>query len=556
MARQLSGMTGYFTWLAALASLACAASSVVRAQGAPAHDTVVFVNVNVIPMDSERVLIQRGLVVADGRIAWIGSADSVPSFPHATRIDGANRLFILPGLVDMHSHIRYESDLTLLVANGVVVTRNMRGTPMHLDLRARVARGAFLGPRIITAGPVFYGGPHSGATPENARALVDSEAAAGYDFIKVYDGLPAASYAVVVAEAARHGLPVAGHVPGQVGVEGALRAHQRSIEHAEEIVYHYFGANLDDARIPIIAREIRDAGTYVTPTLSYMRPLELQWDDPRAVLSRPEVGLLDPETYAFWRTDPGHNSAVNHVLEPFLRKLVRGLRDNGVKLLAGTDFYIFGNVAGYSLHRELAALVDAGLTPYEALTAATRTPAQYFGEDSVWGTVSIGKRANLLVLDANPLDDIRNTAMSHREGVMLNGRWLTRAELDRRVDSLAHAFAAGQRLVDSLLAPGAAHYVATHHDRLPVVQLSTISQVAEFLTTRKRWEDAIAVGGELTRQFPDSAEAFEDYGDALAGAQRTGDALRAYRRALALDPSRNAVAKKIAAIDSARPGLH
>lgn len=549
-------MTGHFTWLAAVVSLACAASSVVRAQGVPAHDTVVFANVNVIPMDSERVLIQRTVVVAGGRIAWIGSADSMPAYPHATRIDGANRLFILPGLVDMHSHIRYESDLALLFANGVVVTRNMRGTPMHLDLRARVANGSLLGPRIITAGPVFYGGPHSGATPENARALVDSEASAGYDFIKVYDGLPATSYAAVVAAAARHGLPVAGHVPSQVGVEGALRAHQRSIEHAEEIVYHYFGADLDDARIPIIAREIRDAGTYVTPTLSYMRPLELQWDDPHAVLSRPEVGLLDPETYAFWRTDPGHNSAVNHVLEPFLRKLVRGLRDNGVKLLAGTDFYIFGNVAGYSLHRELAALVDAGLTPYEALAAATRTPAEYFGEDSVWGTVSVGKRANLLVLDANPLDDIRNTAMAHREGVMLNGRWLTRAELDRRLDSLAHAFAPGQQLVDSLLAPGAARYLAAHRNRLPTVQLSTVSQVAEYLISHRRWGDAVAVSQEMVRRFPDSAGALEDYGDALAGAHRARDALQAYHHALALDPSRSSVAKKIVALGPPLPPVH
>src|SRR4030095_6639255 len=277
-------------------------------------------------------------------------------------------------------HLRYESDLRLLLANGVMTVRNMGGAPFHLELRRRIADGTLLGPRIVTAGPVLRGQADNGGTPANARAMVEAQFTAEYDFIKPYDGLPKDSYEAAVAAAAEHHMLVAGHVPTEVGVLGVLRSHQASIEHSEQIVYHYFGHDLDPTRLPEIARAIADARTYVTPTLMTIRQLALQWEKPESVLAWPEIKYVDPETYAWWHTDRGHDSTANRKMEPCLQQMVRSFFDAGVRLLAGTDYYLFGLTPGFGLHRELQALVEAGLTPYQALETATRNPAEFLGQ--------------------------------------------------------------------------------------------------------------------------------------------------------------------------------
>jgi hypothetical protein len=261
-------------------------------------DALAFVNVNVIPMDREQILSDRTVLITNGRIAAIGAANDVVVPAAATRIDGHERLFIIPGLADMHGHIRYEDDLQLLLASGITLVRNMAGEPFHLELRRRVADGTVLGPRIVTAGPPLRGESNSGSTPDGARAAVEAQAAAGYDFIKPYDRLPRDSYEAAVATAATHNMPIAGHVPGDVGVLGVLRAHQASIEHAEQIVYHHFHGSLDAEGLPALARAIADAHAYVTPTLAIIRQLELQWEDPESVLAWPEIRYVNPETYA------------------------------------------------------------------------------------------------------------------------------------------------------------------------------------------------------------------------------------------------------------------
>ena len=471
----------------------------VRGQSSPlqrAGDTLAFVDVNVVPMDRERILAHQTLLVAGGRIAAIGAVNTVRVPASAARVEGQGRLFVIPGLADMHVHVRYDSDVQLLLAAGVTTVRNMSGTPFHIDLRRRIAEGTLLGPRIITAGAQLRGEPTSGGTPANARAVVDSQAAAGYDFIKPYDGLPKDSYAAAVAAAAEHHLPVAGHVPTEVGVLGVLSAHQASIEHVEQIVYHYFSSfsvdpkDLDTARVPVIARAIADARTYVTPTLAMIHLLQLQWENPDSVLSRPEIKYIDPETYAWWRTDRGHNSAMNRVMEPFLQRLVRAFRDSGARMLAGTDYYSFGTTPGFGLHRELQALVDAGLTPYQALETATRNPEEFLGEADEAGTVTTGKIANLVILDANPLADIRNAA--HRTGIVLRGRWLPAKTLDGWLDSLARAAAADDKLVDEALALGGGARLRARHDSIPAFQRSTLAQVADALLSAKRFDVSAA----------------------------------------------------------------
>src|SRR4029453_11726309 len=238
--------------------------------------------------------------------------------------------------------------------------------------------------------------------------------------------------------------------------------------------------------LPAIARAIADAHTYVTPTLATIRQLELQWEDRDSVLARAEIKFVNPETYAWWRTDRGHDSSANRRMEPFLKEMVRVFRDHGVRLLAGTDYYLFGLTPGFGLHRELQALVEAGVTPYQALETATRNPAEFLGQMEEAGTVTVGKVANLLVLDANPLLDIRNT--THRAGVVLRGRWFPPKTLDGWLDSLAASSAAEDKLVDEALQPGGGARLATRHDTVPEFQRSTFALVADALLEAKRFD--------------------------------------------------------------------
>jgi len=509
-----------------------------------ADGPLALINVNIIPMDHDEILSGRTVVIAGGRIAAIGAWGDVTVPANATRIDGGGRLYVIPGLADMHVHLRYEEDLRLLLASGVTLVRNMSGAPAHLEMRRRVADGTLLGPRIVTAGPQLRGEADSGATPAGAKTVVEAQAAAGYDFIKPYDGLPKDSYQAAVAAAAAHRMPVAGHVPSEVGVLGVLAAHQASIEHAEQIVYHYFDRSLDAARLPAIARAIADAHTYLTPTLATIRQLELQWEDPGSVLARPEIKFVNPETYAWWRTERGHDSSANRRMEPFLQQMVRVFRDHGVRMLAGTDYYLFGLMPGFGLHRELQALVEAGLTPYQALETATRNPAEFLGAGEA-GTVAVGKSANLVVLDANPLIDIRNT--TRRTGVVVRGRWLPAAQLDEWLESLSASFAAEVQLVDEALAPGGGVRIRERSDdKIPAFQRSTLALVGDALLSAKRFDDAVGVCELLARRYAAVPTSYTRLGDAYAGTGQRQDAVRAYETAIRLGaPMAEAIRQKI-----------
>lgn len=509
-------------------------------------DTVAFVNVNVVPMDHEHVLWRRTVIVAGGVIAAIGSVDSVVVPASARRIDGGDRYYVMPGLSEMHAHIRYRSDFLLLLANGITTARNMRGEPRHLLWRDSVAAGTLLGPRFTTAGPILYGGKVNARTPDEARRLVDEEAAAGYDFIKVYDGLSADAFGAVVSEAAAKHIPFAGHVAGSVGVEGAIRAHQRSIEHGEQLIYHYFGSDLDDARIPGLARDIAAAHVFVTPTISYMDNFIDITENPAALLARPEMRYVNPETYAWWHTWPPGNTGLNLLQRTFEGKIIRGLRDAGVRIMSGTDFYIIGSVAGFSLPRELKALQDVGLSPYDVLLSTTRTPAEFLGDTLHRGTVAVGKDADLLVVDANPLTDVAN--VTRRVGVMLRGRWFPAGELQASLDSLAASFDSEQRLVDYILSNGGtagAAFVRAGHQSSPMFHESTMNLLIGYYATKKRFDDALPLAKLSADVYAKSPNAELTLGDTYAGVGQADDAVQSYHRALALGAAAGEVAEKL-----------
>ena len=359
-------------------------------------------HVSVVPMDREVVLADQTVIVRDGKIAALGPADQVAVPADAQRIDGRER-FLVPGLADMHVHVWDQNDLYLFVANGVTTVRNMFGAPLHLEWRARIERGELVGPRLYTAGPIIDGKPAvwPGSTelvdPDDAAGIVAEQKAAGYDFLKPYARLTRACYEALVVAGEEQGMPLMGHVPEALGLADVLEAHQHTIEHlggwaeaaqrADSPLKSIDFRNearawlsVDPERLAALAKETRAAGAWNCPTLVVLQKWT-QGDDARAMLARPEMRYVSPFMRSYWAPDSSGNylsQAPAAEVEaarrsvPAMFPAVRALRDAGAGILAGTDM---GNpyvVAGFSLHEELANLVAAGLTPFEALRSEER----------------------------------------------------------------------------------------------------------------------------------------------------------------------------------------
>lgn len=426
-----------------------------------------FVDVTVVPMRSDASTPHQTVLIDDGRITWIGQADDAQLPPGTRRIDGRGH-FLMPGLADMHCHPTTEADLRLCLAYGVTTVRNMWGMPRHLKWREQVINDELLGPDIHTTGPIVerkLGRNRwtlSASTPREAAQAVRATKAAGYAAVKVYDELTPDVYRAVMQAADDEQIPVVGHVPYLVGLDGALDAGQRSVEH----LYGYLDAlrpggrlidppqDLADMRTMLfaaasaaspdrlseVAEATREAGTWNCPTLLIRR----RWQQEAAALARrPEMRYQSPtlaERRRLFLANYPRDPMVDRVNELNLA-LVKALHDAGAGLLTGTDAGVPTIVFGASLHEELEAFVGAGLSPYRALRAATVDAADFVGETDEWGTVAVGSRADVLLVEDDPLVDVANAL--RLVGVMKRGRWLSATELQADLDALADEQAAG-----------------------------------------------------------------------------------------------------------------
>jgi hypothetical protein len=427
--------------------------------------TVVFENVNVIPMDRERVLERQTVVVRDGRIAQIAPAASVTVPAGATRVDGAGK-YLMPGLAEMHGHLtaNYLPDaakadvLYLYVANGVTTVRAMLGNPEAITTRDAIAAGTLLGPKLYVAGPALNG--KVAPTPEDGARVVREQKQAGYDLLKILGGMPAAAYDSILRTAHALKIDVAGHVPGEVGVRGALEARQRSIDHLDQYIPALkltpdTSREEEDRRIAELAQLTAKSGVWNVPTM-YLWDLFHNAENGEALRARlTETRFLPRTMIDEWtrskngRLKPPNNTPAGvggfgltgvRVME-LRRKIFKALRAANAPIALGTDSPQMFSVPGFSTHRELKLMVDVlGYTPYAALESGTLKVAQYFGTTGDTGTVAPGKRADLILLNANPLTNIANT--EKRAGVMINGRWIAEVEIQKRLEDIAARAAA------------------------------------------------------------------------------------------------------------------
>jgi imidazolonepropionase-like amidohydrolase len=422
---------------------------------------VAFVNVNLVPMDSERVLESQTVIVRDGVIELIGNSEQVQVPEDALVVDGQGK-YLMPGLVDMHVHIQSENDPILFIANGVTSVRNMWGNtgkmlrfgfPDQLVMRRQIEQGALFGPTIYTAGPVMEGSPafHPMAevfdTPEAGKESVTWQKAQGYDFIKVYDHLSPEVYQAIMETAREEDIPVVGHVPFAIGLDGVLASGQTTIEHLTGYIDPDAAAFIiSENQLEAYAVKTLEARVWNVATLGeYPKSKEtpegferlqnqpgMAYDSPGTRIFSPFLYLMASKAHTYEGADyPERIADLN-------RKMVVALHEAGAGILLGTDAAQAYHIPGFAIHEELAYLVEAGLSPYEAIEAGTRNAALVLGKSAEFGTVDVGKRADLILLEDNPLENVGN--IQNRVGVMVRGRWLTVAQLQSVLDALIESY--------------------------------------------------------------------------------------------------------------------
>lgn len=443
-----------------LALLACLAALAAEPSFAASPPTpTAFTNVNVLPMDSQRVLREQTVVVERGRVVAIGPTPAIPS--GARVVDGEGRAFLSPGLADMHTHSDSRADMKLYLANGVTSVLHLGEAPnaFMAQVRPAINRGETPGPHVYAAFSVD-GSPRYGhltvTTADEARWIVRLAKTNGYEFIKVYNNLSPECFEALVDEGSRLGLAVIGHGVTRVGLERQLDAGQLLVAHAEEFLYTVFtppgetpsDRAPDPAAIPAAIRMVQRNRAFVTADLGTYATIKRQWGKPEVVedfLRAPWIRQLAPDQRIAWQRGDysSRKGDLSGKLE-FLQRFVKAMADAGVPLVAGTDAPTIPGIApGYSLHEDLYELQQAGLTRYQALSTATRVPGELIRRAmpaaEPFGTIEPGRRADLVLTAGNPLEDL--STLRKPLGVMASGNWYDARELQGLLDEVVREHA-------------------------------------------------------------------------------------------------------------------
>jgi imidazolonepropionase-like amidohydrolase len=423
---------------------------------------IVFKDVTVLPMDSEKTIENQTVVVRDGTIQSIGDSKAVKYLKDAIIVDGKGK-FLMPGLAEMHAHVPPVDDLApmkevlmLFATNGITTIRGMLGHPKHLELRAKIRSGEITGPNFYTTGPSFNG--MSVTSPEEGAKMVRKQKEAGYDFLKLHPGLSRPKFDSIASAADAAGIPFAGHVSFGVGVWRAAEAGYSSIDHLDGFVeglvpgieqmveqqaglFGMFVADkADESRIPKLMQTLKANSVWVVPTQSLAERWFHPDYEPDDFKNDPDAIYMTPQVVEQWITAK-KNLMQNPAYDPekiknfiaLRRRLIKACQDNGVGLLLGCDAPQVFNVPGFSTHNELEYLVRSGLTPYQALKTGTVNVARYLGVGN-GGVIRKGAVSDLILLNGNPLKDIKQTR--NIDGVMIGNTWMPKAYIDAELKKL------------------------------------------------------------------------------------------------------------------------
>jgi imidazolonepropionase-like amidohydrolase len=564
---------------------------------------LVLTHVTVIDATGARAQPDMSVTITGNRISAIGRSGQSAA-PRDAQVVDATGKFLIPGLWDMHVHPRDKEYLGLFIANGITGIRVMWGSPDHYASRKSIEAGQLIGPHMTIAspivdGPVLYWPGSIGVADEaQARRAVDQAKQFGADFVKIYQNLPRDLFFAIADEAKKQGIPFAGHVPLSVTAEEASDAGQRSFEHlvgvlpacsnhSDELLkgqqadladgiaagkVKFWGTHVRQSRkmmldtyspekAAALSALLKRNGTWQCPTLTLLH-MFAYGDDP-AFRNDSRLKYIPASDKASW--DPakvdGMRTAEDFAFSrsEFQRDLevVGTMQKAGVGILAGTDA---GNpfcFPGFGLHDELGFLVQAGLTPMQALQAATSNPARFLGKEKDLGTVQPGKIADLVLLDANPLEDIGNTRKI--AAVIYGGQLLPRAMLNTilaRTEALANRKPVSETMLATLQQKGVDAAVQQYRDleaAEPAAYDFSENQLITLgyqLIRMKRFKDAIEVFKLAVEVYPKSYNTYDSLAEAYMDAGDQKSAIANYRQSLTLNPgNQNAVRmlKKLAA---------
>lgn len=553
-------------------------------------------HVTVIDVTGGPALPDRTVVITGNRISSIGASSKV-SAPKDAKVIDASGKFLIPGLWDMHVHW-YERDYySLFLANGVTGIRMMWGFPDHHQLRKEIGAGRFLGPRMVIASTIIDGptpywpGSTSVHNSAEAREAVDKEKEQGADFIKVYSLLPRDSYFAIADEAKKLGIPFAGHVPEAVSAEEASDAGQRTMEHLIGVLpacasreKEFLEAAQGDLGDIIASgkpsftgprqRALRDAmlssydsekasqlfarfkknGTWQCPTLTVLR--SLAYRDQASFRDDPRLKYMPRSVRASWTGDTTSIQGRSPEDYAYSKRefakdleLLGAMNRAGVEIIAGTDVLNPFCFPGFSLHDELEMYVKAGLSPMEALRTATANPARFLGREKDLGTVETGKLADLVVLDANPLENINN--IRKISALVHDGNYYPRETLDgmlAKAEALASRKSIGETLEKTMAAEGIEAAAKQYHE-LKTTQANAYDFSEDELNTlgyrlleAKKLKEAIAVFQLNVEAYPQSGNVYDSLAEAYMDNGDKELAITNYRKSLELNPAnKNAV---------------
>lgn len=430
-------------------------------------EEIAFVNVNVLPMTGNQVLKNQTVVIKNGKITQIGDAKKVKPSKNALKINAKGK-YLMPGLAEMHAHIpvaqnnddsNVRETLFLYLSNGVTTIRGMLGNPYHLKLREQAAKGEVLSPRIFTSSPSLNG--NSVPTAEEARAKVTQYQQDGYDFLKIHPGIQLDVFEELVTTAREVGITFSGHVPVAVGVRRAIDFGYASIDHIDGYVEGLVPASanvdpnagglfgfdftnqVDVSLIPELVRKTKENDIWIVPTQSLLE----RWTSPKSgdeIMQEPEMKYMNPGTRFQWRGAKQQILNENYTEEKarkfmdIRRKLLKSMADAGVGLLLGSDAPQVYNVPGFSIQHEMKAMADAEIDNYDILKSGTANPAKFFNLEGEFGTVTEGAAAELILLEANPLENIGNARKLN--GVLIQGKWIPKKLIDAELAKIAKKY--------------------------------------------------------------------------------------------------------------------
>lgn len=416
---------------------------------------IVFTGVNLVTMEDEEILLDMDVHIKGDRIDKIvrtGEAD----IPTGAEVIMGNDKFLIPGLAEMHGHVppvessdfpdRYVEDvLFLYLAGGVTTVRGMLGHENQLLLKENINNGNLLGPNLYLAGPSFSGGSINSV--DDVAERVSNQVEEGWDLLKVHPGLTLKEFETMAEVANEAGIAFAGHIPEDVGLENAIKMGQETIDHLDGYIDF-----MNASETPVSKSELRRAVELTVENDVWVVPTQALWEtligaaDHEKLKIYDELKYMPPQVVEGWlryledvENNSGyHSGETANIHAENRQRLLKALQDGGAKILLGTDAPQLFSVPGLSMKHELKIMEEAGLSPYEILKSGTYNVGEYFADKDQFGTIKEGSRADLVLLPGDPLTDL--SVIEDHEGVLIRGHWLSREEIDQKLNEIEKAY--------------------------------------------------------------------------------------------------------------------